>query len=103
LLSFADGAFASLTYSGYAHFDSDEFCGNIGEMGAPSDLRPYGIARESLRRAASPEAELALKNARNFGGDHFQKVAARDAPRISTSASSWFPANVRICVRCRPV
>jgi phthalate 4,5-cis-dihydrodiol dehydrogenase len=80
LLSFADGAFASLTYSGYAHFDSDEFCGNIGEMGAPSDLRPYGIARESLRRAASPEAELALKDARNFGGDHFEKAAAGDAP-----------------------
>ena len=33
LLTFANGAFASLTYSGYGHFDSDEFEGWIGEMG----------------------------------------------------------------------
>ena len=33
LLTFADGAFASLTYSGYGHFDSDEWQGWIGEMG----------------------------------------------------------------------
>ena len=76
LLSFEGGAFASLTYSGYAHFDSDEFCGNLGEMGAPKDPQRYGAARRNLRRAMSPEDELALKNARNFGGDEFQATAA---------------------------
>src|SRR6185436_18078987 len=33
LLTFANGAFASLVYSGYGGFDSDEFEGWIGEMG----------------------------------------------------------------------
>ena len=33
LLTFENGAFASLTYNGYGHFDSDEFMGWIGEMG----------------------------------------------------------------------
>ena len=33
LLSFEDGTFASIVYSGYAHFDSDEFCDWIGEGG----------------------------------------------------------------------
>ena len=53
LLSFEGGAFASLTYSGYAHFDSDEFCGNLGEMGAPIDPHRYGAARRNLRRDSS--------------------------------------------------
>jgi phthalate 4,5-cis-dihydrodiol dehydrogenase len=69
LFAFADGAFASLAYSGYAHFDSDEFCGGVSEMGAFKDANQYGAARRNLRRAASPEAEMALKNARNYGGD----------------------------------
>src|ERR1700674_340471 len=42
LLTFDDGAFASLVYSGYAHFDSDEICGGIGELGAPKDASQYG-------------------------------------------------------------
>src|SRR5439155_26489835 len=33
LLTFDNGGFASLTYNGYGHFDSDEFSGWIGEMG----------------------------------------------------------------------
>ena len=40
LLTFANGAFASLTYSGYGNFDSDEFQGWIGEMGRRSHLMP---------------------------------------------------------------
>ena len=37
LLHFEDGVFATLVYSGYAHFDSDEFTGWIGEMGQRKD------------------------------------------------------------------
>ena len=32
LLDFENGAFASATYSGYGHFDSDTLLDNIGEM-----------------------------------------------------------------------
>jgi len=31
MLTFESGAFASVTYSGYGHFDSDELTGGIGE------------------------------------------------------------------------
>ena len=67
LLSFENGAFASLTYSGYAHFDSDEFCGWIGESGNQKDPEDYGSARLALREL-SAEKESALKAARNYGG-----------------------------------
>jgi phthalate 4,5-cis-dihydrodiol dehydrogenase len=33
LIHFRNGVFATAVYSGYAHFDSDELCGWIGEMG----------------------------------------------------------------------
>ena len=69
ILSFEGGAFASLTYSGYAHFDSDEFMGWIGESGYPKDQNVYGSARKLLRQARSKDEELALKNARNYGGE----------------------------------
>jgi len=58
LLSFEDGAFATMVYSGYAHFDSDEFSGWIGESGQRKDPAQYGLARQHLR---STRDELALK------------------------------------------
>lgn len=48
LLAFEDGAFASLTYSGYAHFDSDELMGWVGEMGSRKDPARYGSSRKIL-------------------------------------------------------
>jgi phthalate 4,5-cis-dihydrodiol dehydrogenase len=67
LLGFADGAFATLVYSGYAHFDSDELAGWIGESGARKDPASYGAARRLLNGD-----ELALKNERNYGGTGFR-------------------------------
>jgi phthalate 4,5-cis-dihydrodiol dehydrogenase len=67
-LTFADGAFASITYSGYAHFDSDEFCGWIGESGRPKDAKRYGAARRALAEAVGGDAERQLKSAQNYGG-----------------------------------
>jgi phthalate 4,5-cis-dihydrodiol dehydrogenase len=68
LLTFESGAFAHLTYSGYAHFDSDEFMGWIGELGDKKDPAAYGAAR---KRLASAKDELALKSSRNYGGGDF--------------------------------
>jgi phthalate 4,5-cis-dihydrodiol dehydrogenase len=67
MLTFEDGAFASMTYSGYAHFDSDELSGWIGEMGVLKDPAKYGAARAMLRGVDSPEAEAALKSTRTYG------------------------------------
>ena len=72
LLTFEGGLFASLTYSGYGHFDSDEFQGWIGEMGRVK--QPYS-GRPS-RRFASPQEELAFKNAQNYGGAEYRAATA---------------------------
>jgi phthalate 4,5-cis-dihydrodiol dehydrogenase len=66
-LSFEDGAAATAVYSGYAHFDSDEFCDWIGELGAAKDPHRYGEARQVLAAAQSPEQELKLRTARAYG------------------------------------
>jgi len=67
LLTFDNGAFASLTYSGYGRFDTDEFCGWIGESGRRRDPEQYGAARLTLRHAANADEEEALKNRRAYG------------------------------------
>ncbi len=66
-LGFESGAFASLAYSGYAHFDSDEFMGWIGEMGQRKSPSSYGEARRGLAGN-----EVSLKNERNYGGARFK-------------------------------
>jgi phthalate 4,5-cis-dihydrodiol dehydrogenase len=73
LLTFADGAFASLTYSGYGHFDSDEWQGWIGEMGEKKT--PY--AGSSSPRFAHARDEAAFKNARNYGGPDYRPPLAQ--------------------------
>jgi phthalate 4,5-cis-dihydrodiol dehydrogenase len=65
-LTFRSGAFASMVYSGYAHFDSDEFSGWIGESGQKKDPTQYGLARKLLRSA---QDELSLK----YGPSEFKK------------------------------
>jgi phthalate 4,5-cis-dihydrodiol dehydrogenase len=73
LLTFENGAFASLTYGGYGHFDSDEFSGWIGEMGqakSPGARKPAHFA--------SAAEEAAFKAARNYGGPSYQPPATQD-------------------------
>ena len=66
-LTFADGASATLTYSGYGRYDSDEQMGWFGELGQRRDPDGYGAARRGLAAIASPAEEAALKNARAYG------------------------------------
>ena len=79
LLSFENGAFATLTYSGYAHFDSDEFAGWIAESGYPKNPEAYGVARSLLRGAQTQVEELSLKSIRNYGGAEAPKSAVPDS------------------------
>jgi len=67
LVCFEGGAFASLTYSGYAHFDSDVWQDWVGELGYPKDPANYGQARKALAKVSSPQEEAALKSGRTFG------------------------------------
>ena len=78
LLTFEDGTVASIVYSGYAHFDSDELTGWIGETGLPKDRSRHGSARKALRDAA-PGQEAAMKAARNFGGKNYAHAAIAPA------------------------
>lgn len=71
LLGFEGGAFASATYSGYGHFDSDFLLGGIGEMGQLKNPSDHGAARRRLRQAVSTAQETALKAARNYGGAQY--------------------------------
>jgi phthalate 4,5-cis-dihydrodiol dehydrogenase len=64
-LNFENGVAATATYSGYAHFDSDEFCDWIAELGARKDPERYGEARRTL--ANSAEQELTQRTARAYG------------------------------------
>lgn len=66
LLEFEDGVAATLTYSGYDRFDSDEFQFWIGESGA--EKKPnHGAARRALGER-SPSDEAALKAQSGFSG-----------------------------------
>jgi phthalate 4,5-cis-dihydrodiol dehydrogenase len=73
LLTFESGAFASLTYNGYGHFDSDEFVEWIGEMGQ----RKSPGARKPAPSFATTTEETAFKNARNYGGATWQPPASQ--------------------------
>jgi phthalate 4,5-cis-dihydrodiol dehydrogenase len=70
LLTFESGAAASITYSGYAHFDSDELVDWIAESGLPKNPDAYGAARRALDGGAG-EAEHALKWQVNYGGPSY--------------------------------
>ncbi|MBV8838611.1 MAG: Gfo/Idh/MocA family oxidoreductase [Alphaproteobacteria bacterium] len=72
LLTFAGGAFASLTYGGYGHFDSDEWQGWIGELGETKT--PHA---RPARPQVSGIDEAAFKNARNYGGAAYRPPVAR--------------------------
>jgi phthalate 4,5-cis-dihydrodiol dehydrogenase len=81
-IGFEDGSFASLTYSGYAHFDTDEFMGWRGELGQGRDAEAsYGRARLNSQKATTPADEIAMKNARAYGS------SGRDAFRVDGELS----------------
>ncbi|MAO92980.1 MAG: hypothetical protein CMM81_15755 [Rhodospirillales bacterium] len=77
-LTFAQGAFASLTYSGFAHFNSDEFCDWIGELGHDTDPTAYGKARKALQSVQTPQDEIRLKTERTFGASPDPAVPAHN-------------------------
>lgn len=61
-LRFDDGAVAITHYSGYAHFDSDEFHELVGELGAVKPAAGFGGSQRRLR-GLSAEDEATLKHA----------------------------------------
>lgn len=67
LLQFQNGVCANLTYSGYAHFDSDENSDWISEIGTRKDPGQYGQTRRNLKGISQDFTETDLKEKRTFG------------------------------------
>ncbi|MPW17771.1 gfo/Idh/MocA family oxidoreductase [Paraburkholderia sp. CNPSo 3157] len=84
LLWFENGAYASLSYNGYGHFNSDEWTGWIGEMGDQTSPDAYGNARRRLATLASSNDEAQLKAAGTYGGSAYKPpcVCADEPPRF---------------------
>jgi phthalate 4,5-cis-dihydrodiol dehydrogenase len=96
-LTFDSGAFASLTYNGYGYFDGDEFCDWVSELGRPKSAGNHGLARRALRAAGDPLAEVALKQARNYGGAAYRPAEsdARAHEHFGTCIVSCERADLR--------
>jgi phthalate 4,5-cis-dihydrodiol dehydrogenase len=60
-LEFEDGAAATLIYSAYDFFDSDEFHEWVAEGGQPKPPARWGQTRKNIMLGATPEAELQKK------------------------------------------
>lgn len=72
LLRFDGGAFGSLTYSGYAHYDSDELLGNIDEFGRDKTADSYGSVRRHLQSVGDSASEARIKTDTSYGGSHYR-------------------------------
>ena len=90
LLAFEDGAFASLAYSGYGHFDSDEFMDWVGELGQKKNPEGYGAARRALKGN-----EMDVKNSRNYGGNAYVGPGASFHQHFGTLIVSCEKADLR--------
>lgn len=102
LIAFESGAFANMTYSGYAHFDSNEFIEWIAESGMPSNPENYGAARRSLAGKSADE-ELALKASQNYGGTAYKGFDPKSAqagfdPRTGKASTDRFHQNFGLLI-----
>src|SRR3569623_1103085 len=89
LMTFESGAFASLSYSGYGRFDSDEFQGWIGVMGQAKPANP----RRERRRFADAAEEATFKASRTYGGANWTP------PSPETLAHQHFGTIIVSCER----
>lgn len=97
-IRFEGGSFASMTYSGYGRFDTDEFNDWVGELGQRRDPKAYGSARKLLKTAVTMEDEIALKNRRAYGPagtESFQTAGGLDHNHFGLVVVSCERADLR--------
>lgn len=80
-LQFVNGAAASMVFSGYDFFDSDEFHFWVGENGVEKAPDRHGQARAALRRLGDRDTEAAVKAAGGYGATADPAPAPRAAAR----------------------
>jgi phthalate 4,5-cis-dihydrodiol dehydrogenase len=98
LLTFDSGTIAVLTYNGYAHFDGDEFCAGISELGRPKSADAYGNARRNLAKTANAADEVALKQRRNYGGTGYMPAATSSS--VADALAPWHEHFGTVIVSC---
>lgn len=69
ILRFANGACANLTYSGYAHFNTDQWMDGVGELGRLVAPDKHARTRQRLHAAVDQASEDALRTGRAYGAD----------------------------------
>jgi len=74
-MSFANGCLGTLTYSGYAHCDSNVWMDGVGELGHRLDGSRYGEARRRLQRVSDTLSESDLKAERVYGSTEASKAS----------------------------
>jgi phthalate 4,5-cis-dihydrodiol dehydrogenase len=95
LLEFDDGVAASITYSGYDRFDTDEFHAWVDEGGEPK-TPAYGRRRRASRAYATPADEARGRAARGFAGSGMVPPgAARHHPHFGLVIVSCERADLR--------
>ena len=83
-LTFENGVSATMTYSGHAHFDSDELLDWTNELGLKKDPQNYGAARKAILASGDIARETDLKNARNYGGTAYTDLSDISARQHQT-------------------
>jgi phthalate 4,5-cis-dihydrodiol dehydrogenase len=66
-VQFESGVTATLVYSGYDHFDSDEYHGWIGETGLPKANDAHGKARSGLASISGTPKEVEARSMWAYG------------------------------------
>ena len=99
-LTFEDGLVATAVYSGYAHFDSDEFLDWQGELGVRKNPDTYWSSRQNLASLTRDRPEKEVKAARNYGGPLYQpvdldEVVAREHQHFGTIIVSCEGGDIR--------
>ena len=95
-LTFKDGLVATAVYSGYAHFDSDEFLDWQGELGVRKNPDAYWAARQNLASLTRDRQENEAKSARNYGGPLYQPA---DLDKVGTRGHQHFGSIIVSCER----
>jgi phthalate 4,5-cis-dihydrodiol dehydrogenase len=92
LLTFDDGVWANLTYSGYGFFDTDAWMNGVGELGTPKSPLAHSVTRLKHVQMEDETAEAQAKAERNFGG--------RDYAGIDTVAPANYQHFGPVIVSC---
>lgn len=95
-LDFADNVSGTIVYSGYDHFDSDEWMGWVSESGEEKQKRRAGSTRRQLI-GISPEEEASLKSSSGVvAGINLVASNAQHAPHFGLMIASCEKADLRL-------